>query len=60
MVGDVDFDGELTINDVLQIVDFILGITPPNGVQLYVSDINQDGMMNVIDALYLIQTILNP
>lgn len=60
MVGDVDFDGELTINDVLQIIDFILGITPPNGVQLYVSDINQDGMMNVIDALYLIQTILNP
>jgi hypothetical protein len=60
MMGDVDFDGELSINDVLQIVDFILGYVQPNGIQVYTADINQDGNLNIIDALSLIQMILNP
>jgi len=60
MMGDVDFDGELSINDVLQIVDFILGYVQPNGIQVYAADINQDGNLNIIDALSLIQMILNP
>jgi len=58
--GDVDFDGEVSINDVLQIVDYIFGFIQPNGIQLYVADLNQDGNLNVIDALILIQMILNP
>jgi hypothetical protein len=58
--GDVDFDGEVSINDVLQIIDYILGVVQPNGLQVYVADLNQDGNLNVIDALVLIQTILNP
>ena len=60
VIGDVDFDGEISINDVLQIVDYILGVVQPNGLQVYVADLNQDGNLNVIDALVLIQTILNP
>ena len=60
MIGDVDFNGELSINDVLQLVDFILGFISPNGIQFYAGDINQDGNLNIIDALSLIQIILNP
>ncbi len=60
VIGDVDFDGEISINDVLQIIDYILGVVQPNGLQVYVADLNQDGNLNVIDALVLIQTILNP
>lgn len=58
--GDVDFDGEVSINDVLQIVDYIFGAIQPNGIQVYVADLNQDGNLNVIDALVLVQMILNP
>ncbi len=60
ILGDVDFDGEVSINDVLQIVDYIFGATQPNGIQVYVADLNQDGNLNIIDALVLIQMILNP
>ena len=60
VIGDVDFDGEISIIDVLQIVDYILGVVQPNGLQVYAADINQDGNLNIIDALALIQMMLNP
>lgn len=60
MMGDVDFDGEVSIADVLLIVDYILGIVQPNGIQVYAADINQDGNLNIIDALSLLQSMLNP
>jgi len=58
--GDVNFDGEININDVLTMIDYILGSVQPNGLQAYVSDINQDDQLNIIDALVLIQMIMNP
>lgn len=59
MIGDVNFDGELSINDILQMVDYILGSQSPNGIQLFAGDVNSDGNLNIIDVLTLIQRILN-
>ena len=57
MLGDVNFDGELNILDVVQLVNFILGVVPSNE-QFEISDMNQDGTLNVQDIILLINAIL--
>tara|TARA_S200000501_G_scaffold368766_1_gene407110 strand:+ start:5510 stop:6886 length:1377 start_codon:yes stop_codon:yes gene_type:complete len=59
LLGDVNFDGQLNINDVMIIVNIILGQTSPTDHQLYVADLNQDGIVNIIDTISLINIILN-
>ena len=55
ILGDVDFDGDLGIIDLLYISDMISGIgysaTPP-------ADYNEDGFVNVLDVVAIVGNIL--
>jgi len=53
MLGDTDGDGEITISDVIYLIDYLFkGGTAPD--PLYVGDTNCDGQVTVSDIVYLI------
>ena len=58
-IGDLDYDGEYDIYDLLILVDILLGFLNPDIVLNHVSDINQDGETNYSDLFKLLFYILN-
>ncbi len=56
--GDMDFSNTLDIFDILAMTDAILSPAGPNGIQTYVGDINNDGRLNIMDVITLVQMIL--
>ena len=59
LVGDINIDGRIGIADLLLIYDFILGDLTPNDMQYFLADYDSNGLINVLDALILINVILN-
>jgi len=58
ILGDANLDNILNINDILTIVDHILGRNPqPFGS--YNADINQDNQINILDIIGILNIILN-
>ena len=57
-LGDVNFDNEINILDVVLMVSFILG-EPTDEYELLASDINQDGSLNILDVVALVNIILS-
>ena len=57
LYGDVNFDGELNITDVITVINFVLGQTPTEE-QLLTADMNQDGILNILDVIQLVGEIL--
>jgi len=57
LYGDVNFDGELNITDVITLINFILGTTPTEEEAL-TADMNQDGIVNILDVIQLVGEIL--
>jgi len=55
--GDVNFDNEINILDVVLMVSFILG-EPTDEYEYSAADINQDGLLNILDIVALINIIL--
>ena len=58
MQGDVNFDGEINILDIVTVVNFAIFIEEPNDSQFWASDINDDGEINILDIVQLINMIL--
>ena len=58
-LGDINFDGEINVLDVVLLVSFILG-GPTDEYEYIAADINGDGLLNVLDAVLLIEMILYP
>jgi len=56
-LGDVNFDNEINILDVVLMVSFILG-EPTDEYEYSAADINQDGLLNILDIVALINIIL--
>ena len=56
--GDVNFDGELNVVDIVIMVNFILDVTIPSEEEFLVSDINGDGVIDVIDLVTAISMII--
>ena len=56
-LGDINFDNEINILDVVLMVSFILG-EPTDEYELSAADINQDGLLNILDIVALINIIL--
>ena len=50
--GDVNHDGQMTINDVTLLVNFILGNTS-SGLYIESADANRDGSIDIGDVTYL-------
>ena len=57
-MGDINADDELNIQDVLLIVNHILGIIPLGEDELFYADLNQDDAVNIQDIILLISNIL--
>ena len=58
-LGDVNFDNQINILDVVIMTNFILGITIPTDEEFIVSDVNQDNQINILDLVENISNILN-
>ena len=54
MAGDVNYDGDLNVQDVIIMINMILGNIEPD----VIADINNDGGINIQDVILLINSIL--
>lgn len=57
--GDINDDETINIQDVIQLINYILEDIDPNQDWLNLADINEDGMINVQDIILIIEIILN-
>ena len=55
--GDVDFDSDCDISDVLSAVDFILEVVYPNDDEFRNVDINNDEQINIADVIMMVDII---
>jgi len=58
VLGDVNLDGQINIQDVIISVNITLGIYEPSTEQFEMADINNDGIVNVLDIIQLVNIIL--
>jgi len=56
--GDVNDDGAINVQDIVLIVNIILGQLEPTQVQIYAADINTDDIVNVLDVIVVLNTIV--
>jgi uncharacterized protein (DUF1501 family) len=56
--GDVNFDNQINVVDIVIMVNFILGITVPTNEEFIAADLNEDGELNVVDVVANISNIL--
>lgn len=56
-LGDVDFDGEITVVDAVSVINDINGITPLDSLEMAAADVNRDGSVAVDDAVAIISHI---
>ena len=57
LYGDVNFDGQLAVTDVIIMVNFVLGETPTEE-EFLTADMNQDGIVNILDVIQVVGEIL--
>ena len=57
LYGDVNFDNNLDITDVILLINFVLGQTPTEEESL-TADMNQDNIVNILDVILLVNEIL--
>jgi hypothetical protein len=55
--GDADFDSEVTINDLAEVVDFILEEDVPTEDQFRNCDVNSDEEINIADVVMMVDII---
>ena len=58
MMGDLNQDGLINVQDIILSINIILG-TSPSDYQLWSGDLNQDGVMDILDIVLLINLILS-
>ena len=58
LIGDVNFDGNVNILDLVMIVAFIVGFEEPNDFQLTASDADGSGSINIQDIIIFLNLIL--
>ena len=58
LYGDVNFDGQLNVSDIVIIVSFILNTTTPDEEEFLTADISQDGLLNIQDIIMVVQEVI--
>ena len=56
--GDVNSDNILNILDIVSIIQFILGESEFNTLQICISDVNNDDLANILDIVIIVNLIL--
>ena len=59
LFGDVNYDGEIDVLDIVLVVNFALNTTTPTTEELYAADINSDGVIDILDVVNIVNIILN-
>ena len=59
LLGDINFDTNLDILDVVIMINIILDIYEPSSQQILAADMNNDDMINIQDIILLVNEILN-
>ena len=59
LIGDVNGDETVNIQDIILVINFILGNLLPEGEQSMLADVNQDHLINIQDILLMINFITN-
>ncbi len=59
LLGDVNFDAQIDILDIVMIINFALGIVEPTTTEFYSADINADGVIDILDIVNVINIILD-
>ena len=58
LLGDVNEDGILNIQDIVIVMNFVLEIQEPTAEQFELADINSDNILNVLDIILMIDAIV--
>ena len=58
LYGDVNFDGQLNVTDIVLLVNFVLNTSTPTEEEFLTGDMNQDGILNILDVIALVSEIL--
>ena len=58
VLGDMNFDGNLDVTDIIQVINVILNIGGFTDNQLIAADYNSDGITNILDVVQLVSYIL--
>jgi len=58
ILGDINLDGQINVQDVVSIVSYVLGQTQYSDEEYILSDYNQDGEVNVQDVVAIVSFIL--
>ena len=58
VLGDMNFDGNLDVTDVIQVINVILNVGDFTDNQLIAADYNSDGINNILDVVQLVSYIL--
>ena len=56
--GDTNLDGVVNVQDIVVLLNFILGFENPSQQQLANGDMNSDGILNVLDVIRIVNNIL--
>ena len=57
--GDVNDDGQMTVQDLVMIVNILLGILEPTQAEIYAADVNEDGEVTVQDIVLFVTILLD-
>ena len=57
-LGDINFDGNVNVLDVVNLIEFILANSNPTDSEFELADINYDNYLNVLDVVALVSIIL--
>jgi len=58
LYGDVNFDGQLNVTDIILMVNFVLNTQTPTEEEFLTADSNQDGILNILDVINIVSEIL--
>ena len=58
VLGDMNFDGNLDVTDIIQVINVILNVGDFTDNQLIAADYNTDGITNILDVVQLVSYIL--
>ncbi len=56
--GDTNLDGTVNVQDVVVLLNFILGFDNPSQQQFVNGDMNSDGILNILDVIRVVNDIL--
>ena len=59
LLGDVNLDGSINVQDIVTMVAIILDTISPVDDQIIASDINVDGIVDILDIIATVNIVLN-